>query len=272
MQSTGYFCAELNQVQHFHLQFQSYLSEFIFDRNLNPFRASRSCPLRKDRAAISTVLCLHRGRAQCLWLCPSRAVQRVDKQYLGCLFFLAIPSLSLPVEMYRNLSGEDADLCCVPGEFALCSHTSASLVPSWSGSQSSREGWEEKVNFLYIVSAENVDASRGINTGPAALPLPNICELNAGGESQPNSTITQRTAVSMSSLYFGVEEYLHATEDLPAASVDVMARLGKGMQVRSRMKCWHCASAAIHRAAMLWRTVRAAAHKWDRGKGSLPLF
>lgn len=162
--------------------------------------------------------------------------------------------------------------CAASRGSSLCAATLQHLWCLHGAAQSSREGWEEKVNFLYIVSAENVDASGGINTGPAALPLPNVCELNAGGESQPNSTITQRTAVSMSSLYFGVEEYLHATEDLPAASADVMARLGKGMQVRSRMKCWHCASAAIRRAAMLWRTVRAAAHKWDRGKGSLPLF
>lgn len=92
-------------------------------------------------------------------------------------------------------------------------------------------------NLLYAVSTVNVDASGGINTGPAALPLPNICELHAREESQPNSVITQVIAVSMSSLYFGVEEYLHATEDLPAASVDMMARLGKGMQVQSRIKC-----------------------------------
>lgn len=138
IQSTGYFYAKLNQ--HFHLQFQSYLSEFIFDRNLNPFRASRSCPLRKYKAATSTVLCLHRGRAQCLWLCPSRAVLHVDKQYLGCLFFLAIPSLSLLVEMYRNLSGERMLTCVILGEFALCRRTSACLVPSCSSSEGSGEG------------------------------------------------------------------------------------------------------------------------------------
>lgn len=81
------------------------------------------------------------------------------------------------------------------------------------------------MNFLYIVSAENVDVSTGMNTGLAALPLPNICELNAGGESQPKCVITQKIVVSISSLYFGVEKYLRATEDLPAASVDVMERL-----------------------------------------------
>lgn len=59
------------------------------------------------------------------------------------------------------------------------------------------------MNFLYTVSAESVDVSGGINSGPAALPLPNICELNAGGESQPDSMITQIIAVSTSRLYFG---------------------------------------------------------------------
>lgn len=73
-----------------------------------------------------------------------------------------------------------------------------------------------------------------MNTGLAALPLPDTCELNAGGESQPKSVITQKIAVSTSSLYFCIEKYLYATEDLPAASVDVMERLEKGVQVLSR--------------------------------------
>lgn len=90
------------------------------------------------------------------------------------------------------------------------------------------------MNFLYIASAENVDVSRGMNTGLAALPLPDICELNARGESQPKSVIIQKIVVSISSLYFEVEKYLYATEDLPAASADVMERLEKEVQVLSR--------------------------------------
>lgn len=61
---------------------------------------------------------------------------------------------------------------------------SALLVPSQSGFAGfRRRGEKDKVNFLYTVSAENVNVSQGMNTVLAALPLPNICELNAGGES-----------------------------------------------------------------------------------------
>lgn len=52
---------------------------------------------------------------------------------------------------------------------------SALLVPSRSGLAGfRRRGEQDKVNFLYIVSAENVNVSRGMESGLAALPLPNI--------------------------------------------------------------------------------------------------
>lgn len=63
---------------------------------------------------------------------------------------------------------------------------SASLLPSRGGFAGfRRRGEKNKVIFLYIVSAENVDVSAGINTGPAALPLPSIYELNAGEKANP---------------------------------------------------------------------------------------
>lgn len=46
-----------------------------------------------------------------------------------------------------------------------------------------RRGEKGTVVLLYIVSAENVNVSRGRNTGLAALPLPAVCELTAGGQS-----------------------------------------------------------------------------------------
>lgn len=83
---------------------------------------------------------------------------------------------------------------------------SASLLPSRGGFAGfRRRGEKDKVIFLYIVSAENVDVSAGIDTGQAALPLPSIYELSAGGESQPKSVVTQKIAVATSSLCFGVE-------------------------------------------------------------------
>lgn len=112
---------------------------------------------------------------------------------------------------------------------------SALLVPSHSGFAGfRRRGEKDKGNFLYIVSAENVNVSRGMKTGLAALPLPAIWKLSARGESQLKSVVTREIAISISSLYFWVEKYLYATADLFAASADVTERLEKEVQEQKR--------------------------------------
>lgn len=157
MQGTGYFCGKLNQVQYLHLQFPFYPSDFS-DKNLSPILASNSCPLGKYRAATSTMLHLQHPWTRCIWLCLSCGLLDLGKQYFSWgVFFSNDPfTIAASGNVQKSFRRDDAGLCYVLGEFALCSHTS-NPRHYWClhrvGSQGSGEG-VRRIRWIFFIQSQ----------------------------------------------------------------------------------------------------------------------